>query len=958
MATKETVARALALFDGYAEMGHAELSEALMRLQIEEPGVCTELMRLLAADEQTHTFPWPLRWFTASEDATAGRSGPQAADGRDTIWPDGTRLGPWRVEGILGLGGMGVVYAAQRADGLYEREVALKTIRAELMSPAMQEAFAKERRHLAKLDHPSIVALYDAGIADDGQPWLAMPRVHGEAIDRWCDAHRADLRPRVRMLAEACDAIAYAHAHGVLHQDIKPSNLLVTDDGKVKLLDFGLSALLGPQGEAGFVRIGVSSAYAAPEVFEGAPPSVAIDVYALGVVLYRMLCDGWPRKPRSLAAMPPGADDMPQSPSRLLRDASVGIARARGMRDTQALSRALRPDLDAIALRCVHRDPVARYASVADLCADLRAWLERRPVAASRGGWAYRAVRYVRRNAVPVAALTVLAFAAVVGGGMALQQRQRAQLEADNTEILSQLFEKSLGAATLSSLGSTPLSSKALLEDAERQLRRAAGERRPQFLARGLSVLARSYLVRADYAKAQRLLVESDALDSDSPLQRARNDAVLAQLLNARANTRKSEAVARAGLRRLPKRGGPEVVRARLDLQLQLALARYAAGESKDAVAILDEAVKNAESLGVAGAIPLAELLAKRGSLNHGSEPIEVVKRDFERAFSLIGKEDHAIRNRIGRQYVTVLQYSGHPEDAHRYASEALITSLDVFGPNHPETGRAWNTIGLTWYYRGDVRRTRIALRLSAAIIRGSVGRFHPDLGQSMLFESGLDFLAGDLPAALAKSREATAIYEHVFGPGHQETLRRFGDNANMLIMLGRYSAGEQRKAAYYREADALLSRIIRESERKRQTTTFFRDKHAAVQLYFGQIEAAQKNALAAVAEAERVYGAKSQLLGTARASLLQVRVAQGRCEDAQRLLGVLSPELMQEEERDFNDFLLLDYIYDTQIACGDKASARISYAALRRLAERKGLQDILDTLPKPETPPGRWRQR
>jgi Tetratricopeptide repeat len=341
-----------------------------------------------------------------------------------------------------------------------------------------------------------------------------------------------------------------------------------------------------------------------------------------------------------------------------------------------------------------------------------------------------------------------------------------------------------------------------------------------------------------------------------------------------------------------------------------------------------------------------------------GVAPIEEVERDFKRAFSVIDDGDRVVRNLIVRQYVSVLQYSGRPEDAHRYAAEALIGSIEVFGPQHPETARAWNTIGRSWYYVGDGRRAKIALGLSAGITRKTLGPFHPDLGYNMVFESGLAFVEGDLSTALKKSREATAIYEQVFGPGHEQTLSRSGDSATMLVMLGRYSAGDARKSAYYREADGLLSRIIRTSEHNGVATAFYRDKHAAVQLYFGRIEAAESNALAAVVEAERIFGVKSPVLATAQSSLLQVRVAQGHCGDAQRLRNLLSLELSNEDERDFNDFVLLDMLYDSDIACGDAASALESYSALRRLSERMRLQHVFDTLPGPDTLPSKRRQR
>ncbi len=945
MATKEPAARALALFDRYAEMPHAALSEALARLQAEEPGVCTELMRMLAADEQTHTFPSPLRWFVAPERSGDARADADGGDGRDALWSDGTRIGPWRVQGIVGLGGMGVVYAAQRADGLYEREVALKTIRAELMSPAMQEAFAKERRHLAKLDHPSIVALYDAGIADDGQPWLAMPRVHGEPIDRWCDAHRADLRVRVRMLTKACDAIAYAHAHGVLHQDIKPSNLLVTDDGKVKLLDFGLSALRGPQGEAGFVRIGVSSAYAAPEVFGGAPPSVAIDVYALGVVLYRMLCDGWPRKSRSLAAMPPDADDMPRSPSRLAqdapRDASAAIARARGMCDAQALARALRPDLDAIALRCVRRDPVERYASVADLCADLRAWLERRPVAAHRGGWAYRAVRYVRRNALPVAALTMLAFGAVVGGGMALQQRQRAQLEADNTEILSQLFEKSLGAATLSSLGSAPLSSKALLEDAERQLRTTAGGARPRFLSRGLSTLARAWLVRADHAKAEALLKESKTLGAGDPLQVARTDAALAQLFNLRSNSGDAERLVSEGLDLLSGMEGHEAEIVGLDLRMQRSLALWGRGDVEAAIKVLDAAVIDAEAMGDAGRPALGELLGQRGYVMTQLFRFKQAEVDLQRALVVLDVRDPAASNTVRRHLANLLVLLNRRQEALRHAQALLEENRRLFGDAHPETGRAWILLGKIWFYQSDEGKALAANGVAREIFSRSVGLSHPDFVDVLVTRGAIEYSHGLVNRSVATAREAVDILERAYGPNHEKTLKRKADFASMLLHGGDAAGGRQ-KGIMFSEAESLLSRIIATGERQGLPVGYARDEYADVLLHFHRVDEADREAQRGIDEMSAIFGADSDYPVAAWISMMRVRIAQKRHDEASEIGLRIIGRMEAPEQSPYEHFMMRKLLWENEVSRGDPQRIRRTYRDAETLARRYEFMSML----------------
>jgi eukaryotic-like serine/threonine-protein kinase len=942
MRTNDAAATALTLFDRYAEMPHAALSNALTDLQREDADVCAALMRLLAADEQTHSFASPLQWFAEQSGSAQNDSAPMDSQTVDRIWPDGTRLGPWCVDGIIGLGGMGVIYAAHRADGLYEREVALKTIRAEIMSPALQQAFAKERSHLAKLEHPSIVALYDAGVLEDGQPWLAMARVHGEAIDRWCDAQKTDLRARVGLLIETCDAIAYAHAHGVLHQDIKPSNLLVNDEGKVKLLDFGLSAMLTPHGDGSFTRIGVSSAYAAPEVFDGAPPSVAIDVYALGVVLYRLLCNDWPRTPRTVTAQPDARDKAAQTPSLLATRATPATARTRSVRNAQALSGALKGDLDAIAQRCVSHDPVARYASVSDLRADLQAWLERRPVAASDGGWAYRASRFMRRNAIAVAATAVLVSASTAGGLVALQQQQRANLEAENGEILSDLFEKSLGAATLNSLGSAPLSSKTLLEDTERQLRTAAGKDRPQFLARGLAVLARAYMVRLEYEKTERLLVESTSLGASDWLQNARTNALLAQLMILRSKPIDAERFAKQGLAIIPVRDGIEDDLIRLDLERQYGRSRARQGDTAGAFAILDKSIRSAKSLGKNASSALSLLLRARGRVYVSTGREDEGEQDLRDALALVDDNDLIALNETRVALSNRLANKGDVDEAHRLVAEVLISSIEVFGPTHAQTGQAWIYVAKSWYQsQVDMRRAKIGLAQSEKILSNQFGPAHPMLEDVFMTRSALSLENDELEDALKYARRVVDIRQRSYG-AYSSSLETQDNLATILIALARSKSGKQQEA-YYREADSVLSKIIRDGEKLELDMGYARANRVGPLLYFKHIDEAERQAKFELDRTNAQYGADNFNTDAAATDLMWVRVAQGRYDEAAALLVPVLEHLPPIEESPHRHYKFQCILLDIEIARGDPTRIRAQYLHVRKIAERYGIMDALN---------------
>lgn len=938
------VAKALDLFDRYADMPETELPPALDALRARDPDLCAALTSLLRADAREDTLVSPLEWMASRDAGDAG----EMRDDAGSIWRSGTRLGAWCVDDVIETGGMGVVYAAHRADGLYERGIAIKTIRPGLMSPAVLQAFGRERNHLARLEHPGIVALLDAGIAADGQPWLAMQRVHGVHIDRWCDAQRADLRARATLMIEACGAFQHAHAHGVLHQDIKASNLLVTQEGAVRVLDFGLSALLSPKEDAGPARIGISASYAAPEVFRGAAPSIAIDIYALGVLLYRLLCDAWPSKPPSLIGLSPIDIDAPRAPSALALACAPEAARLRGVRDPQALSRALQGDLDAIALRCVRIEPAERYVDVAALRADLQAWLDGVPVSARGGGLRYRATRYAARHALALVVSLACVAAATAGAVTVVQQQRHAQQESANVEMLSQLFERSLGAATLSSLGNAPLNSRALLDDTERRLRTQSGDGRAALLARGLTALARAHLIGGDYDSAARLSAEAKALGSDDALQAARTDAVIAQLSNLRARHTDAERVVRAALAAMPSRPGVDAELVGLDLRMQLARARWGRGDTKGALAILDAAVASATALEDDGAAALAELLGQRGYALTQLFRLKEAEADLDRALAVLGDRSPTIQNTLRRYLAGVLMLSGRKDEAYEQASASLDSNLRIFGPSHPETGRAWVVVGKTSFYLEKDAPSQEALDKGTRILETQIGTHHPDLADAFVIRSGLAFERGDIVGAQERARKALDILERAYGPQHEASLKRRTDLA-FLLQQQAERADTARQDALYAEAGDLLWDAIRSGQRQGLPMGYARDEYATILLHFGKIPEAEAQARMAISEMSALFGRDSDYVTPAYMSLMRVHTARGRYDDA----DAIAARLLTVESQDkspYTHFLLLKMRLENAIARGDPQPIRDAYREAERLAKKQGFMDALKTVRIPDT--------
>ncbi|MBL8269671.1 protein kinase domain-containing protein [Steroidobacter sp.] len=329
-------------------------------------------------------------------------------------------VGPWRLLRRLGHGGMGSVWLARRIDGAYEREVALKLPHAHLLSGALRERFSLERDILAGLSHPKIARFYDAGLAENGQPWLTLEYIEGVPIAEYCETHRLSVSQRIELVRQVAEAVSAAHARLIVHRDLKPSNVLVTAQGEARLLDFGIAKLLDPssQRSGDLTRVDSRIAtpdYAAPEQLEGGVITVATDIYSLGVLLYELLTGERPNAGRSrLGRMVDSHEEAPLASSRV-----------NGHRKLE-----LRGDVDAILACCLQHSPADRYPSMEAFAADLGRHLRHEPIAARQIGVWQRTQKFLRRNRRSAGFAAALALLTIAGIGGVLWQTHRVEEEA------------------------------------------------------------------------------------------------------------------------------------------------------------------------------------------------------------------------------------------------------------------------------------------------------------------------------------------------------------------------------------------------------------------------------------------------------------------------------------------------------------------------------------------------
>jgi len=763
--------------------------------------------------------------------------------GRLPFSPSATRFGPYRITRVLGEGGMGIVYLGRRDD--LDTLAAVKILRDAWLSPARRERFASEQRTLAQLNHPLIARLYDADTLPDGTPWFVMEYVEGLPLTEYCATHSRTIAGRLRLFRDVCEAVQHAHRHLVVHRDLKPSNILVTDDGTVKLLDFGIAKQLegldspSDQKTRTALRL-MTPAYAAPEQIRGDRVGIHTDIYALGVIMYELLVGHLPFDLSNRALREVETIILEHNPER----PSVAVERAGGHSDGDANARLAGKsqwaDLDVLCLTAMHKDPQRRYATVNALIRDIDHYLKGEPLEARPDSVSYRVGKFVRRNWEAVSAASIV-FVVIVS--MAIfytvrlaTARNTALSEAERTQRI-QRFTLNLFQGGDNAAG--PADSLHVVTLVDRGLQEARSLSSDPAIEAELDVtLGSIYQKLGKLSRADSLI--RVALDKRKALYGPEHPDVAATLVALgslradQAQFEEAERLSRSGLemsRRTLPANHPAIVKA----TIAVGRALQERGAYDKAIPVLQEAVRLNSLPGVAP----ADLATSLSSL------------------------------------ADVHFYSGHYDVSDSLNRRVLAMYKQLYGERHPLVANILINLGASQLDRGNYVEAERLDREALDITRAFYGNDHYEtaaqltmLGRALVYEKRFDDAAAIL-------RQALAIRERVYGPMHPLVASTVNELGNIAINLQRYDEAEadfRRMLGIYRST--------------------YGDKHYLIGIatsnlagaYYGRHEYARAEALYrdAVRRLTEAQGPNHMNTGIARTKLGRALLHQRRFAEAQ----------------------------------------------------------------------------
>ena len=693
----------------------------------------------------------------------------------------GQCVGHFRIIGELGRGGMGIVYKAEREQGDFSQIVALKVIRDEKFSTNAQARFLRERSILARLQHHNIAHFLDGGLDQERHPWFAMELIDGQSILSWCDRNRLTIQARLTLLLDVCAAVEYAHGRFVVHRDIKPSNVLVSNDGIVKLLDFGIAKLIEQGSDDLYLTEPVgrllTPEYASPEQVCGGEITASTDVHALGLLTYELLCGsrafGKPSAtifdvqreiveadPDKMASRLKGTDEESKAQGR-------NAAHLRRT-DVRSLTKVLRGDIQNIVSKCLRKSPAQRYATVAEFARDIRCYLLKKPVAATDGALAYRVRKYIYRNAIPILLAGIASLATLVGMAAIVWQARRASDEAElATAARDFLVDVFKSASPYEAGGRVPTAVD--LVDSGVQRAEVELQSKPKVRAYLLHALGASYATLGHRQEAGSVLSKaySDAVLVDGERSEQAQEIALDLAETLQSDNPSSEDAASL-LDKIVARQLTSPPAARKLLVRSLiakGFYEFASGHERESILSMNEAVtqSNSSEDKLQRSLSLESLAYVLSGVRRDVEALAICREVLSLRLEIYGGHSLGVARTEHIMAVSLMRL-GFAEEALSVLNDSKEIAKDVLGSTSPYYASILLSYADVLVHLHDLPAARQAVQEAlpmAGIDSGIRSMAQADAWSAM---SGLELAEGDSHSAARHANDAVKIYADLQG--------------------------------------------------------------------------------------------------------------------------------------------------------------------------------------------------
>lgn len=707
------------LFHQCIELSLSEREKFLKTLEEKDPQTATEIEKLLEAHHASGSF---------LEDEIFG----------EPFISEGDLIGPWQIIREIGRGGMSTVFLASRADGQFDRQVAIKFLHGLIPGQSMHKRLQQEQKILARLQHKNIAQLFDAGITDEGRPYFILEYIHGKPITEWCNEKELMFEERLDMFVQVCEAVQFAHQRLIVHRDLKPTNILVDELGSVKLLDFGIAKILEeePQDGAPLTKTGLflmTPEYASPEQVHGETITTATDVHALGLILFELLTGQLPYNFSDKSPMEIGSiisETSPVKPSSLISDKiSSDKIRISGLNKNQHKKK-LKGDLDTIVLKSLRKEPERRYGSADQLLQDIQRYQKNEPISARPESAGYLTKKFIQRNRTIVLAAAVISIILIATVFFSLNQARTTEIERQKTEQVNAFLQEMLASPNPYEDGLDVKVIDILDRTAERIDQELNSQ--PAVEASVRHTLGVTYRELGNIEQANAQL--NEALNLQGQIYNPPN----AELAETQTELAKTE-------------------------QLQ---GNYQAADSLFNLAFAAEVeLFGRESTTVAA--KLGDLGSLQWEMGNFEEAESLLRESLEMEQKLREPNHEKVGVSMGN-LATLLSDQGHSEEAlELYRSELEILQANYQNDQHPSIPQVLSHIGIvlddTEQYEEALANHQKALEL----FRDLKGADHPDVVYAMNNLASVMTKMGDMEEALAMQVDAAKLYRDIFGPDH-----------------------------------------------------------------------------------------------------------------------------------------------------------------------------------------------